>query len=234
MKEEVLVQFRKSVLLAAGWDRKYTTKELKPGGSRLRSQLWDILPLFVSLVVRIDIGAGLYQTHLDLAANFSNKCTLGSLKSEVLAYGNLTDAKRIRMKLGHMDTTVGHRDCYSVSLREKQLNYQSHRVNASSVKNLCRFPLGLSSVHHAEDAVRSGTTQREGNMASVYHLAVAISECLTVVLTFNKGISFTTREKVTLIKKVYEPACQRLAGYYNGTYNGGHGCEILRDMTSYR
>ena len=223
------------MLLAAGWDRKYTTKELKqPGGSSLRSRLWDSLPLFVSLLVRIDIGAGLYQTHLDLAANFSKKCPLGSLKSELLAYGNLTEAKRIRMKRGHMDTTIGNRDCYSVSLQEKELYYQSHKSSASSAKNLSRFPLGLSSVHHAEDAVRSEITQRDGNMALVYHLAVAMSECLTVVLTFNVGISFTTREKVTLIKKVYEPACQRLAGYYNGTYNGGHGCEILRDMTSYR
>merc|ERR1711865_915322 len=120
-------------------------------------------------------------------------------------------------KKSHMDTTVGHRDCISSSRSRKTLYYQAGSSAKEGSFDLVRFCLGTNNIHRAEDRVRSGTTQTDENLAMIYHLAVAMVDCLTLVITYPKGTTFSAVEEVRLVTEVYQPAIQRLADYINGT-----------------
>jgi len=173
--------------------------------------------LYCSLLGLIAVGMGQMQLHDDLIRTFPNKFGKGQVTTETLAYGDIGFGYRFSEKQSHMDTTVGPRDCISISRSCKTLYYQAGQSAKEGSRDLSCFGLGTNNIHRAGDRVRSGTTQTDENLAMIYHLAVAMVDCLTLVITYPKGTTFSAVEEVRLVTEVYQPAIQRLADYINGT-----------------
>ena len=205
---------RVAVLEAAGWNWDYTTTALS---WNQRSKLRKAHPLFCSLLQLIAVGMGQGDFYNDFHRVFQDKFRRGDVLLEALAYGDLNKGSRTVEKRPHVDTTWGTRDCLGIT-RAGAGKGLSYTMSKTRSKIVARFDLGTCSMHRAADRVRSLPAQDSERLQLLYHLAVSARDCLTLVVTYPKGGSFTTEENVVLITEVYDPAIRRLAGYINGTY----------------
>ena len=209
------------VLESLGWNWRYKTMKQQKRRKE-SSKLHKKHLLYCPLPGIIGVSMGQMKFLEDLDEVFPGLFQAGLVKVEALAYGNLTDKKerphRKREKVSHADDTEGTRDCISISKELKTLLYQLGITGANGSRNLSRFDLGRNNIHRAAGRVRSHKTQDRESLVKIFHLAIALEDCLTLVVTYPGEDCFKTpSENLKLVTEVYEPAIERLAHYINGT-----------------